>query len=128
MEKVAWLVELSADEAVDGPKWFCASNGVTSWTTDPNKALRFARKEDADNFKSFWCVTAVSTEHTWCVEKVAGMYAVSDPSYPQVKVGRFTICRQDDVSVWIQNEDGEGCQFSDTLFEAAILDFWRKHF
>lgn len=58
----------------------------------------------------------------------AGMYAVNDPSYPQVKVGDFTICRQDDQSVWIQREGGEGGQFSDAAFSDALEAFWREHF
>jgi hypothetical protein len=59
MEEQAWLIEL------EGPKWVGIVNRKPVWTTDPNKALRFARKEDADSFKSFWCDTAMSTEHLW---------------------------------------------------------------
>lgn len=53
-----------------------------------------------------------------------GMYGET----PRVKVGPFSICRQNDNSVWIECEDGEGAQFSDKLFEQAIRDFYGKHF
>jgi len=54
----SWLIEL------EGPKWAGFVDGKSEWTINPNRALRFARKEDADNFKAFWCETAKSTEHT----------------------------------------------------------------
>jgi hypothetical protein len=58
-EETAWLIEL------EGPKWMAIIDGEPQWTEDPNKALRFARKEDADNLKAWWCMTAISTEHRW---------------------------------------------------------------
>lgn len=61
-DEVAWLVELNED---GGAKWAGFVDGKPEWTTDPNRALRFARKEDADNFKAFWCETAISTDHMW---------------------------------------------------------------
>ena len=62
MDETAWLVEISED---GGAKWAGFVDGKPEWTTDPNRALRFARKEDADNFKAFWCETATSTSHMW---------------------------------------------------------------
>jgi hypothetical protein len=61
MDETAWLVELQDN----GAKWAGFVDGKPEWTTDPNRALRFARKEDADNFKAFWCETAISSEHMW---------------------------------------------------------------
>jgi carbon storage regulator len=61
-------------------------------------------------------------------ERSAGMYEVSDPAYPQVKVGKYTICRQDDKSIWIQTDNGEGGQFSDEKFFAAVDAFYRENF
>jgi len=61
-------------------------------------------------------------------EVSVGMYEIGNPTYPQVRVGQFVICRQDDKSVWIAHDDGEGGQFKDALFEAALLEFWHKHF
>jgi hypothetical protein len=40
-------------------------DGEPQWTDDANKALRFARKEDADALKAWWCMTAISIEHIW---------------------------------------------------------------
>jgi hypothetical protein len=57
-----------------------------------------------------------------------GMYAVHNPAYPQVKIGDFTVCRQDDSSVWIQRDGGEGGQFTDDIFAASLETFWKKHF
>jgi hypothetical protein len=57
-----------------------------------------------------------------------GMYAVNDPTHPQVKIGDFTICRQDKDGVWIQNDDGEGAEFPDALFGACVKDFFEKNF
>jgi len=59
----------------------------------------------------------------------AGMYAVSNPDYPQVKVGNFTICRQNNDGVWIQREDtGEGGEFRDSVFEPVLAAFWKENF
>ena len=43
-------------------------------------------------------------------------------------VGDFTIYRYDESSVWIKRTRGEGGQFSDALFEAAIAAFYDEHF
>lgn len=61
-------------------------------------------------------------------EKVLGMYKVADPVYPKVKVGKYTICRQDEKSVWIQTDDGEGGQFADESFFSAIDDYYEANF
>ena len=59
----------------------------------------------------------------------AGMYSVDNPAYPQVKVGNFTICRQNESGVWIQREDtDEGGEFDDSLFEPTLDEFWKEHF
>jgi len=60
MTETAWLVELP-----NPARWVGFEKGAPIWTDDPEKALRFARKEDADNFLSWWCLTAISTEHIW---------------------------------------------------------------
>ena len=61
MDETAWLVEMPDLP----PRWVGFIDGKNEWTTNPNRALRFARKEDADNFKSWWCRTAISVEHRW---------------------------------------------------------------
>lgn len=60
-DETAWLVELQDD----GAKWVGVEDKKFIWTTDPNKVIRFARKEDADSFKSVFCETAISSEHMW---------------------------------------------------------------
>lgn len=59
----------------------------------------------------------------------AGMYSITNPAYPQVKVGNFTICRQGDHGVWIQREDTEeGGEFRDFVFEPVLAAFWKENF
>ena len=60
--------------------------------------------------------------------KDLGMYLTTDPNYPQVKIGDFTICRQDEKSVWIQTTDGEGASFPDAMIEKAIKAFYDSNF
>lgn len=61
-------------------------------------------------------------------QKDLGMYACSDPDYPQVHVGEFLICRQDEESIWVQTSDGEGAAFPDQLFEGFLRAFFEEHF
>ena len=58
----------------------------------------------------------------------AGMYLVGTEGHKEVVIGDYTICRQDENSIWIQHADGEGAQFSDELFEAAIAQFYDQNF
>lgn len=59
--------------------------------------------------------------------KPVGMYGET----PRVKIGKYTISRQDDRSVWIEvdegKDEGEGGAFPDTLFEQCIEDFYNKN-
>lgn len=57
-----------------------------------------------------------------------GMYACADSNYPQIRVGKFVICRQDESHVWIQKNDDEGSSFPDDLVEKAIEEFFRANF
>ncbi len=63
----------------------------------------------------------------WIV-KGPGMYEVDNPAYPKVQVGKYTICRQDENSVWIQRDGGEGGQFRDDNFERAIENYFNDNF
>ena len=56
--------------------------------------------------------------------KPVGMYGET----PRVRIGKFTISRQDDDSVWIETDQGEGAQFPDNLFEQCVLKFYEKNF
>jgi hypothetical protein len=57
-----------------------------------------------------------------------GMYRVNDPTYPQVKAGIFTICKQGEGTVWIQCDDGEGVEFSEAAFEKAVAELYSREF
>ena len=57
-----------------------------------------------------------------------GMYQITNDAYPKVKIGIYTICRQDERSVWIEKDDGEGAQFSDDSFFKAIDEFYKENF
>src|SRR5258708_7757993 len=74
LEETGWLVELRSYGKFEG--WLHGGevdHGSTlGWTTDPNKALRFCRKEDADAFRvrygftwSSEGTTHLSTDHVW---------------------------------------------------------------
>lgn len=58
------------------------------------------------------------------VEEIVGMYRADEG----LKIGGYLICRQDDNSIWIQTHDGEGAQFSNSSFEAAIEKFYMENF
>ena len=60
--------------------------------------------------------------------KTGGMYEVNNPDHPKVKVGKYTICRHSEYSVWIQNDQDEGAQFYDEGFEHCIAKFWKDNF
>ena len=58
-----------------------------------------------------------------------GMYAINeDPMFHRVKIGEFTICRQDDKSLWIQDESGEGGQFKEESLAEVIRKYYKEHF
>jgi hypothetical protein len=57
-----------------------------------------------------------------------GMYRSADENYPKLEIGIYTICRQDERSVWIQTDDGEGGQFSDESFFKAVDEFYKENF
>ena len=61
-------------------------------------------------------------------EQSVGMYEIGNKDWPQIKVGGFVIALQDDNSVWIQEEDGDGGQFSNESFEEIISEFYNKNF
>lgn len=57
-----------------------------------------------------------------------GMYEVFNNEYPKIVVGDFSICKQDEKSVWIQHRSGEGAQFANEKFEKAIKKFYDDNF
>lgn len=59
----AWLVEMIANDDAPAPRWWHPEHG---WTFDANKALRFAREQDAaDYIKAQRSLHAKATSHMW---------------------------------------------------------------
>jgi hypothetical protein len=58
----AWLVERRASAI----EWLCAWSGGFEWTTDSLKAIRFCRREDANQIGEIFDDEDIHiTEHTW---------------------------------------------------------------
>lgn len=71
--ETGWLIErLSPPEwYAGGPctrwQWRHEIDAPDLWTTDASKALRFARKQDAETLIHFeGYIGAIATEHQWC--------------------------------------------------------------
>lgn len=62
------------------------------------------------------------------VAEEAGMYRIDDPNAKKIVVGKYTIIRQSENSIWIQTQDGEGAEFSDSSFESAIDKYFTDNF
>lgn len=64
-DEVGWLIERRDRQQ---PYWFFYDErGNFGWTPDANKALRFARKVDGDNFCADWIEDVFVCEHMWVV-------------------------------------------------------------
>lgn len=60
--ETGWLIE-GRTNMNNVPIWFA---GESCWTTDSLRAIRFARKVDAEKMMSFFRdSTSVATEHQW---------------------------------------------------------------
>ena len=58
-------------------------------------------------------------------EKVPiGMYGET----PRVQIGKYSISKQDENSIWVEHESGEGSAFKEDLLEKHIDDFYKRHF
>jgi len=53
-----------------------------------------------------------------------GMYGET----PRVQIGKFSLCRQDDNSVWLEIEGEEGQQIGDAVMEADLQEIFDKRF
>jgi hypothetical protein len=63
MRESGWLIE-NRDES--SPRWLAVDCGVFDWTNDSLKAIRFCRREDADQIAEVVGEDADSiTEHAW---------------------------------------------------------------
>ena len=65
----AWLIEKSGEVHYSGPMYYAMSefSGEEEyWTTDPYRAVRFARQQDADDMiRGFKIANASAVEHGW---------------------------------------------------------------
>lgn len=63
--ELAWLIEAKITPAL----WLQADpiQKTYRWTADANEAVRFARKQDAENMIGLWSLcAAAAVEHMWC--------------------------------------------------------------
>ena len=56
-----WLLE----KMYEGSIWYVTIDQLLTWTTDPNKALRLARREDADMLATVVDDCEKVSEHQW---------------------------------------------------------------
>lgn len=47
---------------------------------------------------------------------------------PRVQVGKYSLSKQAENSIWIEHESGEGGAFREDLLEAYIESFYRRFF
>ena len=68
-EETGWLVELKGTQ----PTWLENVFGDDTWTADASKAIRFARKRDAEHvIAEVGWTEAFASEHIWCDGKQEG--------------------------------------------------------
>lgn len=67
MMETGWLIEVSS--AMPTPIWWMGYR----WTRNANEAVRFARKQDAQQvIDAFQMTGAVPLEHSWDAEEAGG--------------------------------------------------------
>lgn len=68
-DETAWLIEMveqSEDNKPPSPRWWHPGPNL-GWVWDANKALRFARQKDAEDYiASTPFLSGKATEHKWC--------------------------------------------------------------
>ena len=57
-------------------KWRFIDHGCSSWTSDPLKALRFARREDAEQY-------CAEDEDAWCVIEISDLFPSQNTTLPR---------------------------------------------
>lgn len=60
--ETGWLCERSHEGS---PQWLCVLSGCFNWTPDRLKAIRFARREDAEQIAEIVEDVYRITEHQW---------------------------------------------------------------
>ena len=58
----------------------------------------------------------------------AGMYAVFENMEGNVVIGKYTMCKQSEGKIWIQENDGDGGEFCEKEIEKLIENFYNKNF
>jgi hypothetical protein len=90
----AWLIEISEGGSVaeGGPVYFQMSND-DDWTPDHDKALHFARKQDAESIIAYygWNRTK-AIEHCWPEPRIREVVAESN-GHHWIKAFNLTCCR-----------------------------------
>ena len=71
-------------------------------------------------------LTHTNQEAKMTPEKETAKHIVFDREPPPIRVGGYTISRHNDESSLIQNDDGEGGQFSDMDFSNMIDSLFRS--
>jgi len=60
-----WVVERYSDEDPTTLLFVSVENAEIIWANDPYKALRFARKKDAEDFSTTFSDLVLIGEHGW---------------------------------------------------------------
>jgi hypothetical protein len=47
---------------------------------------------------------------------------------PRITIGTFTICKQTSGSLWIEQDDGEGSEFSESMLEKVLRKFYDDNY
>ena len=58
----------------------------------------------------------------------AGMYSVFENMEGNVVIGKYTLCKQSEGRIWIQERDGDGGEFSEKDLEEVIESYYKKNF
>lgn len=73
--ETAWLIEMK--DTASGIRYLTLRPEVPGfWTEDANLAIRFCRKQDAEDYLGFWDDDGVShaVEHMWCDVPSSGQF------------------------------------------------------
>jgi hypothetical protein len=89
--ETGWLIELKGGT----PSWFQLGDG-DNWTSDSLKALRFARKQDADAYiEDIGWTEAFASEHEWSDRRAA---------LPSPSLGRADLVEREAAARAIEKE------------------------
>jgi hypothetical protein len=47
---------------------------------------------------------------------------------PRITIGALTICKQTSGNLWIEQEDGEGSEFSENMLEKVLRKFYDDNY